>query len=65
MRTDCEHVSDDDEDVQLIKGERFSRKSESENSSLIDQCINASEHNGNLMALYTFSLAMVNKKLPQ
>lgn len=56
---DCECV-DDGEDVQLIRGENASSKSEHNNeSSIIDKCINASEHNGNLMKLYTFSLALV------
>jgi hypothetical protein len=54
---DYDHVDDDGEDVQLISGGTSSRNDDY--NSIIDQCINASENNGNLMALYTFSLAMV------
>jgi len=59
---DDEHIYDD-EDIQLIRGEKSTGKCESTTSSVIDQCIDASEQNGNLVALYTFSLAMVQYEL--
>jgi hypothetical protein len=62
---ECEHYdhehnhSDDGEDVQLIHGDSTSVNRSDEEVSIIDKCINASENNGNIMKLYTFSLAMV------
>ena len=50
---------EDGEDVQLISGEVATKKG-SDDSSIIDKCIDASENNGNLIALYTFALAMVS-----